>query len=75
MVYTELHYNKSHHGKGPIDGVGGTAKNVVFRKVKFDNIVIYSPKEFVDYASQLVPSIKTVLEVRDTKTVRIFWLL
>ena len=75
VVYIELHYNKSYHGKGPMDGVGGTVKNAVFSKVKFGNIAIYSPKEFVDYASQLVPLIKTVLEAKDTKTVRIFWLL
>ena len=24
-------YNERHHGKGPMDGVGGTVKNVVFR--------------------------------------------
>ena len=58
-----------------MDGVGETVKNAVFSKVKFGNIAIYSPKEYVDYASQLVPLIKTVLEVKDTKTVRIFWLL
>ena len=26
--------NERHHGKGPMDGLGGTVKNVVFRKVK-----------------------------------------
>ena len=27
-------YNERHHGKGPMDGVGGTVKNVIFRKIK-----------------------------------------
>ena len=27
-------YNERHHGKGHMDGIGGTIKNVIFRKVK-----------------------------------------
>ena len=27
-------YNERHHGKGPMDGVGGTVKNAVYREVK-----------------------------------------
>ena len=27
-------YNEKCHGKGPMDGVGGTVKNIIFRKVK-----------------------------------------
>ena len=42
----EWHYNESHHGKGPMDSVGGTVKNVVFQKVKYGHIVIDSPKQF-----------------------------
>ena len=49
-IYIEWHYNKSHRGKGTMDGIGGTVKNVTFRKVKSGNVVIDSPK-FVDYAS------------------------
>lgn len=26
-------YNERHHGKGPMDVIGGTVKNVIFRKV------------------------------------------
>lgn len=53
-------YNERHHGKGPMDGVGGTLKNVVFRKVKSNKAVIYNPKEFAEAASQFVPSVITV---------------
>ena len=28
------YYNEAHCGKGPMDGVGGTLKNLVFRAVK-----------------------------------------
>ena len=57
----EWHYNKSHNGKGFMDGVGGGAvKNLVFRKVKSGHIVIDSPKAFLDHASQLVPLIMSL---------------
>ena len=36
--------NEAHHGKGPIGGIGGTRKNVVFLQVKSSKAVINSPK-------------------------------
>ena len=56
----EWHYNESHHGKGPMDGVGGTVKNVVFRNVKSGKAVINSPEEFANYAAELMPSISSL---------------
>ena len=53
-------YNERHHGKGPMDGVGGTLKNMVFRKVKSGQIVINTPKDFTDAAIKFVPSITTI---------------
>ena len=56
----EWHYNEAHHGKGPMDGIGGTIKNKVFREVKSGRIVIDSPKSFTDAANLLVPSVSTL---------------
>ena len=53
-------YNEGHHGKVPMDDVGGTIKNVIFRKVKSGQIVVHTPKEFSDAAMKFVPSIITV---------------
>ena len=53
-------YNERHHGKGPMDGVGGTIKNVIFRKVKSGQIVVHTPKEFSDAAMKFVPPIITM---------------
>ena len=53
-------YNEGHHGKIPMDDVGGTIKNVIFRKVKSGQIVVHTPKEFSDAAMKFVPSIITV---------------
>ena len=38
-------YNKQHQGKGPMDGVGGTIKNQVYRDVMLNKCVIKSAEE------------------------------
>ena len=43
-----------------MDDVGGTTKNVIFRKVKSGQIVVHTPKEFSDAAMKFVSSIITV---------------
>ena len=53
-------YSEGHHGKVPMDDVGGTIKNVIFWKVKPGQVVIHTPKEFSDAAMKFVPSIITV---------------
>jgi len=52
-VRFEWHYNEAHHGKGPMDGIGGTLKNLVHRKVMSGAVVINTPKEFADYANSV----------------------
>ena len=52
-------YNERHHGKYPMDGVGGTLKNVVFRKFKSSQTVVQTPEEFTKVAGKYVPSITT----------------
>ena len=39
-------YNERHHGKGPMDGVAGTVKNVIFSEVKSGK-GRYTPFEFM----------------------------
>ena len=53
-------HNEAHHGKVPMDDVGETIKNVIFRKVKSGQIVVHKPKEFSDAAIKFVSSISTV---------------
>ena len=43
-----------------MDGVGGTVKNVVFRKVKSGFLTIDSPFEFYQAVKNYVPAIKCV---------------
>ena len=62
-------YNERHHGKGPMDGVGGTIKNVVFRKVKSGQTVVYTPEDFAKVAGNFVPSIATVYLPKEAEIV------
>lgn len=55
------HYNKAQHGKGPMDGIGETVKNVVYRQVKSNWVTINSVNDFFDAANRFVPSITTLL--------------
>ena len=48
-----------HHGKVPMDDVGRTTKNVIYRKVKSGQIAVDTPKEFSHAAMKFVPSIIT----------------
>ena len=41
----DWHYNEAHHGKGTMDEIGGTIKNVVFRQVKSHQIIINPAKD------------------------------
>ena len=50
----EWHYNEAHHGKGPMDGIGGTVKNIVFKEVKSGRLSIKTPRQFVEAADKLV---------------------
>ena len=40
----EWHYNKAHHGKGPMDGEGGAVKKMAYRRVIAGDVVIDNPK-------------------------------
>ena len=59
----EWHYNEAHHGKGPMDGIGGTIKNdMVFRQVKSGKIIINSAEDFYNAANQFCPSKTTLFQ-------------
>ena len=56
----EWHYNKIHHGKEPMDGAGGTVKNLLFRAVKPEEISVKTPEELVNAANLLRPLIPSI---------------
>ena len=43
-----------------MDGIGGTVKIVIFRKVKSSQLVVHSPFEFSQAVKKFVPSIRSV---------------
>ena len=53
-------YYECQHVKGPMDGLGGTEKNIVFRDSESGKCAINSPKKFAKYANKRVESITTL---------------
>ena len=62
------YYNKRHHHKCPMNGVGGTVKNVIFRKVKSRQLVVYSPLAFCEAEAIFVPLIYSVYLSKNKNT-------
>ena len=51
------YYNERHHGKGPMDGLGGCIKNIVYRAVMAGKEIIKTPKEFAECAQRHVNNV------------------
>ena len=49
-----------YNGKGPMDGLGVTIKNLVFRHVKSGKVVINTPQEFSSYADKISDNITSL---------------
>ena len=52
--------NEKRHGKGRMDGVGATVKNIIFRKVKSGFVMTEPPFELHQPILKVVLSIKSV---------------
>ena len=48
--------------QGPMDGIGGTIKIIVFRQVKSGKTIINSAEDFCKAANQFCPSIATLFQ-------------
>ena len=53
-------YNQRHHGKGPMDGIGGTFKNAAYRDIKSGKAIINDANEFADYADKTIKGISSL---------------
>ena len=54
------YYSERHHGKGPMDGIGGTIKNKVFRDVMSNKCLIKNAKDFAEYANKTINGITSI---------------
>ena len=52
------YYNERHYGKVPMDGIGETIKNCVFRDVKSEKVNIRDAEHFPFYANSILKGIK-----------------
>ena len=59
-IKLQWYYNERHHGKGPMDGVGGTLKNLVYRDVMPSKCYISNAEEFSNYANKVVNGITSI---------------
>ena len=53
-------YNELHHEKGPMDDVGGTIKQRVFRDVKSGKVSITNAEHFAAHADAILNGIKSL---------------
>ena len=53
----QWYYNEHHHGKLPMDSVGGTIKNMIFQHIKSKKCVINGAKAFAEYANKTINGI------------------
>ena len=56
-INLQWNYFEANHGKGAVDGTGGTAKHAVYSHVLTKQVVIKSSREFADYANSILPRI------------------
>ena len=49
----EWHYKEAHHGKGLMDCIGGTIKNLVYRKVLSGDVVTDTLRKFAEFSNEI----------------------
>ena len=59
-VEVNWYYNEEHHGKGPMDGIGGTMKNKVYRDAMSNKCLIKNAKDFAEYANKTINGIASI---------------
>ena len=52
-ITIEWHHKETHHWKGPMDGISGKVKNLVYRRLLSGDIAISNPWEFAEFADQI----------------------
>ena len=51
---------ESHHGKGSVDGIWGSVKNMVYRKVLSKQVIITTSQHFATFANQIMSNVKVL---------------
>ena len=56
----EWYYFQGNHGKGPVDGTGGSVKHAVYRNVLSKKVIIENTQQFASYADNILPNIQVM---------------
>ena len=54
-------YFQAYHGKGAVDGLGGTVKWRVLQNVNANKVVITGPKDFAKFANEIINDIDVII--------------
>lgn len=57
LTYMDWSFFATSHGKGPIDGIGGTVKRAVWRRIMQGSAVVTNAAEFASLAKEACPNI------------------
>ena len=69
----------TYHGKGVVDGIGGTIKRTVWRNVKAGKVFVATAQEYADVATLLIPNVHIKFissdEILDDKSMQLqqYW--
>ena len=55
------YYNERHHRKVPMDGIGGCVKNIRFRVVLSEKVLIHSTEHFARYADSNIKGVSVLI--------------
>ncbi|GBM13664.1 hypothetical protein AVEN_148187-1 [Araneus ventricosus] len=70
----EWKYSATSHGKGVVDGIGGTAKSRVYAEVKARRAIVQNAIDFATVASKVVPNITVISMLqKDIDKTQINW--
>ena len=64
------HFFVTSHGKGAVDGVGGTVKRAVFRAIKAQKACPTSAKEYAECAKWLMGAVSVIYVPEETVEAR-----
>lgn len=66
------------HGKGPVDGVGGTVKRAVWRRILQKQALVQTPEDFAKVAEKACPNIRVIYVSKEAiseveKELQVLW--
>lgn len=65
LKYVDWSFFATAHGKGPVDGVGGTVKRAVWRRILQKQVVVNTAEDFAKVAKEACPNIAIIYVTKE----------